>query len=227
MKFYHEIIQKLKDREPFKFSRWGDGEWLCMNKETGENRDGNTYLPELGKELLKILESQPGYYMGVQYGVFYNENYVHGHQHPSLRDFMIKKMFELPEINWVNGDVLHQASEYGYLQEFWDVLQDRNVIYIGAEYFNKLPFDHVVVPDNNSFGFNDELFDFLTIKGMKDFERDYQDDVYLVSAAMNSNVIIDCLPDEVTAIDIGSVFDPYLGIERATYQRNVKLKPLW
>ncbi len=226
MKLYYGMIQKLRDKIPFRFARFGDGEWLCMQGETGENRDGNTYLPELGKELLRILNSQPDYYMGVQYGVFYNEKYVHGHQLPSLRDFMIKKMFELPEINWVNGDVLHQASEYGYLQEFWDVLQTRNVVIIGAEYFKGLllkNFHHIVTPDANSHGANKLIFE--TINQMD--VTGYNDEaVYLVASAMNSNVIIDNLGN-ATAIDIGSVFDPYLGIKRATYQRNVKLEPLW
>jgi len=219
MKFYHEIIRKLKDHEPFKFSRWGDGEWLCMQGETGENRDGNTYLPELQNELLKILYFEPDYYMGIQYGVFYNEKYVHGQQCPSLREFMIKKMFSLPDVDWVNGDILHQASEFEWLDMFVDALKDRNVIVIGAEYFKELPYHHIVIPDANSYHTND-----ITLE----FASKYTDEpVFLVAAAMNSNVIIDRLPDSVTAIDIGSVFDPYLGKPRASYQHKMKINKLW
>lgn len=224
MKFYREIIQKLKDGEPFKFSRWGDGEWLCMQGEIGENRDGNTYLPELGAALVKIVESEPDYYMGIQYGVFYNEKYVRGQQQPSLREYMIEKMFELPGINWVNGDVLHQASEFGYLKQFVDALNGRKVRYIGADYFRELPFidEHLHISETNSFNHNDGFF--IERYGMRPVG---DDSVYLVSAAMNSNVIINGLHDNVTAIDIGSVFDPYLGRPRATYQHTMKIKPLW
>ena len=221
MRFYNEIIQKLKDKIPFRFSRFGDGEWLCMQGETGQNRDGNTYLPELGKALRDIIKSEPDYYMGIQYGVFYNEKYVHGQQQPSLREYMIEMMFRYPKINWCMGDVLHLASEFGYLGEFVDMLKDRYVVYIGADYFKDLPFinDRVVISESNSFLDNGDFFKFLYNTTV--------DPVYLVSAAMNSNIIIDQLPDNCTAIDIGSVFDPYLGRLRASYQHTMKINKLW
>ena len=230
MKFYHEILDKLRNGVPYKFSRWGDGEWGCMYGVTGENRDGNEYLPELGVSLRGILNSEPKYYMGLQYGVLYNER---------LRDYVFGKIFKL-DINWVNGDILHQASEYGHLKEFVNALKSNcnRIIYIGADYFKELSFIdvHIKTPDANSFNHNDDI--------MKEIEVYVPDpkrcivgsvtgslpmEVYLVSAAMNSNVIIDKLPDNVTAIDIGSVFDPYLGRPRASYQHkmNVKFNDLW
>ena len=222
MKFYNEMCEKLRKGEPFKFSRWGDGEWLCMCGETGQNRDGNTYLPELGKELVMIVESEPGYYMGIQYGVFYNEKYVKGHQFPSLREYMIDMMFKHTSIDWEMGDVLHLASEFGYLPLFVDALKDRKVYIIGAEYFNKLPYQIIDISPVNSYldNYNTQVRTYAAAKVTAN-------PVFLVAAAMNSNVIIDELPDNVTAIDIGSVFDPYLGKPRATYQHNMKTEWLW
>ena len=222
MKFYNEILEKLRKGEPFKFSRWGDGEWLCMCGETGQNRDGNTYLPELGKELVKIVESEPDYYMGIQYGVFYNEKYVKGHQFPSLREYMINMMFKHPSIDWRMGDVLHLASEFGYLNEFVFRLNKRDTWIIGAEYFGELPYYLIVTEDCNSFCENDE-----TLRTTEAVLKISPDAVFLVASAMNSNVIIDKLPDNITAIDIGSVFDPYLGKPRATYQHKMKTEWLW
>jgi len=218
-----KFLDKLRKGEPFKFSRWGDGEWLCMQGEEGENRDGNTYLPELGKELMRILQSEPNYYIGIQYGVFYNEKYVHGHSHPSLREFMIDHLFHL-DLDLVNGDILHQASEFGYLKEFTDALKDRNVVIIGAAYFKDLPYHHIVTREANSFHINRDIIRETEAMDVTGYNID---PVYLVASAMNSNVIIDRLPDNVTAIDIGSVFDPYLGRPRASYQHNVTLKDLW
>lgn len=214
MKFYREIIQKLKDGENFKLSRWGDGEWGCIKGWTGENRDGNTYMPVLRDELIKILDSGPDYYIGLQYGVLYNEE---------LRDLVFKLLFTL-NVDLVNGDVLHQASEYGYLQEFVDVLFTRNIVYIGADYFYELPFVDctIKISPSNSYYSNPEIDKQVNLIEVTGFNP-----VYLVSAAMNSNVIIDRLPDDVTAIDIGSVFDPYLGRPRAAYQRKMKITPLW
>jgi len=217
MKFYHEMIQKLRDGTPFRFARFGDGEWGCMYGVTGQNRDGNTYLPELARTLKCILTLEPKYYMGLQYGVLYNEQ---------LRDYVFRKLFYLYKISWVNGDILHQASEFGYLKWFTNALKERNVHIIGAEYFNVLPYHHIVIPETNSFTHNKDIFKEIEAIDVTGYNTD---PVYLVAAAMNSNVIIDKLPDNVTAIDIGSVFDPYLGRPRASYQHkmNVTLKDLF
>lgn len=213
MRFYNEILTKLRDKEPFKFSRWGDGEFGCMAGFVGKNRDGNHYLPELKEELIKILYSEPDYYIGIQSGLFYG----------NLRDFVIPQLFRL-NLNSVTGDVLHYASEFGYLGEFVDALKDRNVIVIGAEYFAKIPWGtgFIKIPPNDSFSDNERVFEFIISHAV-----DINDPVFLVAAAMNSNVIIDYIPEDVTAIDIGSVFDPYLGRPRASYQHKMKIEKLW
>jgi hypothetical protein len=204
MLFYEKIINHLKNSENFKFSRWGDGEWMCMLGFEGQNRDGNHYIPQLGEDLMKILISNPNYYLGIQYGLFYGQ----------LREAVIKALFTL-NIDWQNGDVLHQASEFGQLDRLNEVLLRRNVTVIGADYFKKLNFNHIEIPPEDSYLYNETLFKKLKPK---------KDEVYLVAAAMNSNIIIDKLPNFVTAIDIGSVYDPYLGIRRAGYQKKMNLK---
>ena len=214
MKFYNEICQKLKDGIPFRFSRWGDGEWGCMKGWIGTNRDGNEYLPELRNELSKILSYHPEYYLGLQYGVLYNTE---------LRNFVFGVLFDY-HLDWVNGDVLHQASEYGRLCDLIEALSGRNVTVIGAKYFEKLPYKYIVTPGVNSYQYNKDIFREIEAIDVTGYNAN---PVYLVASAMNSNVIIDKLPDNVTAIDIGSVFDPYLGKPRARYQHNMKAEWLW
>lgn len=209
MRFYDEICGKLRRREYFKLSRWGDGEWGCMKGWKGGNRDCNEYTPELQQELQRILVSEPKYYMGLQYGVLYNED---------LREYVFNELFTR-DANWVNGDILHQASEFGYLGQFVDALKDRNVTIIGAKYFEKLPYKHIVTPETNSFNQNTVI--------IQNALQEHDNPVFLVASAMNSNVIIDQLPNGFTAIDIGSVFDPYLGKPRARYQHNMKADWLW
>ena len=217
MKFYYEICDKLRSGQPFKFSRWGDGEWGCMYGWKGANRDGNEYLPELRQDLIDIIHSEPDYYVGLQPGVLVDvgRGYV-----PDLREYILHTIFKL-RLNLVIGDTLHYASEFGYLHRLIDALKDRNVIIIGAQYFDKLPYHSIITKDANSYPDNDKILD-TAINVFK-----YDDPVFLVASAMNSNVIIDKLPNNVTAIDIGSVFDPYLGIPRATYQRSMKFEWLW
>ena len=220
MRFYNEMIQKLKDRVPFRFSRWGDGEWLCMMGRTGKNRDNNEYLPELRDELIRIINCEPDYYIGIQPGVMVDvgRGYV-----PEMRKYVLDTLFRT-NLNNVVGDVLHYASEFGHLRRFVDALEDRTVVIIGAEYFKDTPYGHIIIPDYDSFKVNEETYkqvEAYRVSGHTD------DVVYLVAAAMNSNVIIDFLPDNVTAIDIGSVFDPYLFRPRASYQHNMNFQKLW
>ena len=180
----------------------------------GTNRDGNEYLPELRNELSKILSYHPEYYLGLQYGVLYNTE---------LRNFVFGVLFDY-HLDWVNGDVLHQASEFGYLNLFIDALKGRNVWVIGADYFSSLPYKLIRTPDSNSYGQNKDTFREIEAIDVTGYNIN---PVYLVASAMNSNIIIDKLPDTVTAIDIGSVFDPYLGRPRARYQHNMKAEWLW
>jgi len=215
MKFYNAICDKLRNKEYFKFSRWGDGEWYCMDGYSGENRDGNKYTQELREHLWRIFRSAPDYYFpdyyfGIQHGVFYNND---------LRELVINELFCNPELNLVDGDILHKASEFGYLGQFVEALRGRNVTIIGAKYFEELPYKHIVTPEANSFTSNTVI--------IQNALQEYDNPVFLVASAMNSNVIIDQLPNGFTAIDIGSVFDPYLGRPRATYQRNMKFEWLW
>ena len=209
MKFYNEICDKLRNKEYFKFSRWGDGEWGCMFGWEGKNRDGNEYLPELKEELTRIMYSRPDYYMGLQYGVLYNDD---------LRNFVFEHLFSL-DVNWVNGDVLHQASEFGHMGQFVEALKGRNVTIIGAKYFEELPYKHIVTTEANSYSQNTVI--------IQNALQEHDNPVYLVASAMNSNVIIDQLPNGTTCIDIGSVFDPYLGRPRASYQHKLKTEWLW
>lgn len=209
MKFYNEICEKLENGTPFRMSRWGDGEWGCMAGWTGVNRDGNEYSPDLRRELIEIFESKPDYYIGIQHGVFYNDD---------LREYVIRTLF-WKDTDYVDGDIIHKASEFGYLDEFVTALKDRCVVVIGAEYFNKLPYKLVTTPGTNSYSDNYRI--------LQDAAQYAMNPVYLVANAMNSNVIIDKLPDSATAIDIGSVFDPYLGRPRASYQHNMKADWLW
>ena len=124
-------------------------------------------------------------------------------------------------LNTVCGDILHYASEFGYLGKFIDILKERETIIIGADYFSEITWaEHIEIPAKDSF--NDNIFLFRDLAFLK-----YLKSVFLVAAAMNSNVIIDWLPDDVTAIDIGSVLDPYLGRLRASYQYKMKVQKLW
>ena len=51
------VIQKLRNCDPFVFTKFGDGEYQCMNNFQGGNCDADKYGPELGDALRKAFVS--------------------------------------------------------------------------------------------------------------------------------------------------------------------------
>lgn len=217
MKFFDELVRKLNEREPFTFVRYGDGEWACLFGMDSKNCDGNIYFTDLSEALKNIVLSQPQYYMGMQYGALVSDYF-------GLKDKIYPFIWDL-DIDWVNADILHRASEFGKIQPFFDALQNREIILVGAEYFDgmqSIPVaDHVVIPDSNCWLEVEEIIA-ATNEAILDASPGC---VVLFMASMAANVMIDRLyqihGSYTTLIDMGSVLDPYLGIERRRYHWKV------
>ena len=58
LQFY---IDKLKNKETFSFTRWGDGEWGCAFGTIGCNVDKHQYFAEMANGLLEALINDKGY----------------------------------------------------------------------------------------------------------------------------------------------------------------------
>ena len=199
------IINKIKNLEPFAFTRWGDGEWYNLNKIKGKNCDGNTYFEDLGDELLKIVSEPQDYYLGVQ----------------TLIPYSVSQSKLYPQ-NWVDADVFHKASIKGNLNKFIDELERQHVVYIGNKSLSKLTFinEFIEIPINNCWKSKEEI-----VKMVKNtFSNKLK--VYLFSSGMASNYFIHVLWKENKNniyIDVGSVFDPYVGRKTRSYHKNLKI----
>ncbi len=57
---YYKFVKKIKDKTPFAFTRWGDGEFNCIFQDSGRqfNTDCHNYFADLGAELRRVLFSQ-------------------------------------------------------------------------------------------------------------------------------------------------------------------------
>jgi hypothetical protein len=202
----NEIIKKIDKNEPFAFTRWGDGEWYNVNKVKGKNCDGNTYYEDLGDELLKIVSEPQDYYLGVQ----------------TLIPYSVSQSKLYPQ-NWVDADVFHKASVDGVLDEFIDTLKSAHVVYIGNKSLKKLSFinEFIETPFNDSWKIKDQILMDVKITFSKNPK------VYLFSSGMSTNYYIHKLWKlncNNIYIDIGSLFDPYVGRITRSYHRNLKIK---
>lgn len=202
---FEQHLEKLRSKEKYSFSRWGDGEWLCLLNYKGANCDGHEYFNDLGNKLRQILTLTPKYTIGLQ----------------SLASRRFEKEIESYTNNfnltWCGSDVFHHASSNGKLNELFEVLKDREVILVGANHLKGFKgWKHIEIPTKNCWLSYDKTLIELeeTIK---------EDDVVLFCASMMSNVLIDELNGRATLIDMGSVFDPYAGVNSRTYHKTLKI----
>lgn len=197
------IINAISSKTPMAFSRWGDGEWYNVNKLPGQNCDGNIYFPDLGDELKSIVTTPCDYYMGVQ----------------SLIDYSVQQARQYPQ-KWCDADIFHKASMDNQLQPFIDSLQSAHVVYIGNQSLNALPFinEFIEIPYNNVWLQRKELMELIHNVCDGTFK------VFCFSAGMAANVFIHDswnLNKTNIYLDVGSVFDPYVGRNTRSYHRRL------
>lgn len=202
---YSEVIQKIENKTPFAFSRWGDGEFLNVNRAKGKNCDGNIYYEDLGDELRTILSKKQKYYMGIQ----------------TLIPATVEEGKKYDQ-DWCDSDIFHKLSMDGELNQLFEILDNVYVVYIGNESLSSLSFinEFIQIPYSNVWLERD-----LTLSRIiRTFDSTYK--VFCFSAGMASNVFIDVLwklDNSNSYIDVGSVFDPYVGRKTRTYHKDLNI----
>lgn len=206
---YTRIVDDLKSNKAFKFSRFGDGEWNCIFGKLGVNCDGHKYFPELGTALRKVVLSEPNYTVGLQpLSMSYD------------RTEQIKEFCGGLKINWVNADVLHNASIDGELDKFVNALRGRYVILVGPAHLSSFFVNcvHILTLPLNCW------IEYEAIQQQIAFHIEgVNNAVVLFAASMMSEVLIHDFADYPhTFIDIGSVLDPYCGVNSRRYHYKLK-----
>lgn len=203
---FNQHLQKLQNKEQYSFSRWGDGEWNCLLGKQGMNCDRHNYFDDLGKRLKSILESSPQYYLGLQN--------LAKRQRPELIDKYTKDY----NLTWVQNDVLHTASMKGQFIHFLNVLRGLDVLLVGGNHlrdFNK-SWRFIEIPRVNCWLSYEETKKKLDV-AIKD------NTVVLFCASMMTNVLIDDFHGRGTLIDLGSVLDPYCGVQSRSYHKTLDI----
>jgi hypothetical protein len=211
---FEEICGMLDRGEPFSFSRFGDGEFNAIFSVDGANIDGHRYFPDLGRRLAEILKREPDYIMGLQPLVVLMRN--------------IKDIHTLSgDIRWVQADSLHLASMEGRLGGFFAALGQRRVLLVGAPHHRPLAerrsWQFVEVAYGDCWPQYESLCPALESHAVADGT------VFLFCASMTANVLIDDLyrlNPRNTYIDVGSVFDPYVGVDSRDYHKELDPDPI-
>lgn len=202
-----EVIHFLNYREPFSFSRWGDGEFAALFGDSGQNCDGVKYAVDMEAELWSIIDSKPTYSMGKQP---YHKNLYNAKR--------IQQIEEL-DIDWCNADTFHDASKNGQLKPFLISLSNRKVYIIGNGRLRNLQtffdFTFIQTPSTDAWSNREAILEQIPIE---------KNSVYLFACGITSNWLIDRLHGKATLIDIGSLLDPFAGDKTRNYHRFVNLR---
>jgi hypothetical protein len=205
------ICEKLRNGEPFKFARYGDGEFNAIYGKQGANCDGHEYFPDMGKRLREALESKPNYIVGLQPLTLASERWP-----------QIQKDF--PDIQWVDADSIHNASIDGRLDMLFDALKEYNVHVIGPQHlarFKTNEWSFTFVPEQNCW------LEYERIRSAAAYwwKEQFGPYVTLLSCGMMAEVLLHDINflNGMTIIDMGSVLDPYVGVKSRRYHHKLAL----
>jgi len=212
---YETFIDNIKNKVPFTFSRWGDGEWSAILNRAGHNCDGHDYFPDMCAALRDVLKDRPSYFLGMQ-------NHAMRNMGDEINSFLnIHKL----HLVWHNADLFHHASIKGQFELFMEAIAQRSVVLVGPPSLRHLSLEKrfVEVPEKNCW------LDRKNIHRLVDLSlRNEKEAVVLFCASMASNVLIHDLyklhGTQHTLLDMGSVFMPYVGIANRSYHKDIIAK---
>ena len=237
-KAFDQILDMVKKKQNFAFTRFSDGELFIMQNKTvvladnhyitGDIKGSNRYTKEEHKEFYpekhqmyrsKLIEcykhEQEKYFKGIC-------TQTDGHVGKENFDWMLN-FHSKDHTNLTFANLLINANYKRFVEELIPELCNRDIIYVVNELANtsKLPFEIV---KEFKIGSNCMINNYDTTEKVKNFirEKKIENAVILCSAASLSNFIIyECYKDNPnnTFLDIGSCLNPLLDLEGWKYTR--------
>jgi hypothetical protein len=204
---YTEIVAALTERKPFAFSRYGDGELLCMAGAKGSNADKHQFFKDLGKRLQETV-AKP------------KDKITYALQSMVRKDAKLMRVLKTHSKvkEWAVADVLHRESWLRNIDSLFEALDPRDTLAVGpSRYREVFKVTQVTLPDRDCW-----LQHETTIAGIREGHK--PGTVWVLCAGMSAAVIIYDLVDELedaTFIDAGSLFEPYVGKATRAYHKFV------
>ena len=237
-KAFDTILEKIKNKDNFAFSRFSDGELFIMQNKTvvladhhyitGDIRGQNRYTKEEHKEFYPekhqkyrelLIESykhkQENYFKGIC-------TTTDGHVGKDNFAWMVH-LHGGDHETLTYSNLLINANYKRFVEELIPLFINRKIVYVVNEMANtdNLPFD---LAKKFVIGSNCMINNFDTAEKVSNYIRknDIKDHIILCSAASLSNFIIyKCFKENQnnTFLDIGSCLNPLLDLEGWRYTR--------
>lgn len=209
---YEDICRVARERPPYTFARYGDGEWISLLQlkcHTKRNCDWHYFYPAMGLALKDVLKSRPNYKLGLQKlatEIYPNE----------IQGFLLAN--KLTDLDWVEADVLHRASKKGQLGAF--AKECKGAVWIGPQHLAPVAEalqakKFVVIPTENMWESYGEVHH-RSINAVK------KGDLVLVSCGMPGKILIHALQSihpTATILDTGAIWDPFGGVKSRKYMQ--------
>ena len=211
LEFYADMIL---EKTPFSFSRYGDGEFTCMfSPGTGKNCDKHKYFDGLSRDLLMAFNEcvkSNLYFIGIQRLAM------------SIMGQKIEALVGNSNIAFHDSDVFHRANHETYgLAPLIDALKSVDLIMVGPAHLapvakNLGAIQFVEVPLMNCYLEIDSIQERISKAIPK-----HKYVCVAFSSGMPTNVMIHRLHNsEISLLDLGSIWDPYMGILSRRYHHN-------
>lgn len=221
------LLEKLKNRDKFAFSKYADGEYMILVNKSVRNCDGWEFNPYLNnKEYQLLLDSfrynHPDYYVGISCPCCQPESHINW-----MRDNVGSK-----NITWANIFVNSNYDFFvnNFIPEFnrWE---GKVILFANEEGIDKkLPFKiDKYVPLNLTSWKEPEVS--KIIEDSKIYSDEEENQLFLFSAGPLGNMLSHQLHSHNknnTYIDIGSTINPWIvGNNRGYLKRNNKKTCIW
>jgi hypothetical protein len=216
-------IDCLKNNQKFSFTRWGDGEWICLFGAEGHNCDKHTYFPEMSKELNNVFKDYKGYFLATWP---YDRPMMHGVS-GRIETFLNHNKLNF---DWVDARVWEEAAMAGTLNPLIKQLEKMDFIIVSEASKRSLPIeykDFIETPSINCYLEKEPIKQKIITMCEK-----YDNPVFGLSASMATNVIVDelypIIGDKCWMIDFGSIWEPFIKnpVHSRSYHTRYKNKKL-
>lgn len=207
-------LQLIKNNKPFSFSRFGDGEALCINNpdffKTQKTYPYRSWILTCGDQLLKILINNHDYYHCFLYGTFWERGPHRGNDFIKILDEKCGNM------NFYDGEVWQDLSFDDGILKITKAIDPYIPVFIGGKHLKNIEHINgiskmklIEIDDVNAY----EDYDFIYNEIMNKFNEGSR--MFCFSASIVGKILIDNLfpiiGDKAFMIDFGSLFDPYCG----------------
>jgi len=218
---FNKFLNKLKNKEPFSLSRWGDGELSILEeknldlreKGNGEfryDKDIEIYQQLRKKMMDSYTHKDDEYYVGVACPCCVgDEKYQH-----------MKTLSGQDEDHLTWANIFVNSNYPKFVDEFIPELNNHKINLIVNEKSSLINIPFPVFPGLTVWyvGTDAWVTNYDLVEEISDhiFDNDINNEVFLIAAGPFANILTHKLWEvstNNTYIDIGTVLDPYLGLK--------------